>query len=201
MIEDRLFIKKVSDDYILHRIKDNVLTIEGDSEHIIFGIEPFYKLSKKNCDAIANGYDLDEMATEYAEQRTNIDIPYSNGLYYGFVEGFKKRNEMLKNIPNKPDPKLIDSMCLRYRHDFGMIKDEAEKNSLRVTMTQLWEEVVGVGFYAGKTEWDVEIEMEKVSDGLDEMAQNQYSKQPKLDADGCIILKLKLAIFATRSCI
>ena len=72
-----------------------------------------------------------------------------------------------------------------------MIKDEAIINYLRVTMTQLWEEVVGIGFYAGKTEWDVEIEMEKVSDGLDEMAQHQYSKQPKLDADGCLILKLK----------
>ena len=53
------------------------------------------------------------MATEYAEQRKDIDIPYSNGLYYGFLEGFKKRNEILENIPNTPDPKLIDSMCMR----------------------------------------------------------------------------------------
>ena len=55
---------------------------------------------------------------------------------------------IIENIPNTPDPKLIDSMCMRYRHDFGMIKDEAIINYLRVTMTQLWEEVVGIGFYA-----------------------------------------------------
>ncbi len=49
----------------------------------------------------------------------------------------------------KPDPKLIDSMAMRYRHDFGFL-DQAQKDSIRVTMTQLWEEVVGLGFY--KTE-------------------------------------------------
>jgi hypothetical protein len=48
----------------------------------------------------------------------------------------------------KPDPKLIDSMALRYRHDFGLL-DEKEKNSIRTQMTQLWEEVVGIGFYNG----------------------------------------------------
>ena len=49
----------------------------------------------------------------------------------------------------KPDPKLIDSMAIRYRHDFGLL-DQNQKDSIRVTMTQLWEEVVGLGFY--KTE-------------------------------------------------
>jgi hypothetical protein len=46
----------------------------------------------------------------------------------------------------KPDPKLIDSMALRYRHDFAFL-DEQTQNSIRTTMTQLWEEVVGLGFY------------------------------------------------------
>jgi hypothetical protein len=211
LIEDRLFLKKVIDSYVLHRIKDGILTIEGDSEHIIFGLEPFYKLSKRNCEEIENGYDLEKMATEYASQGKEIDIPYSNGLYYGFLEGFKKRNEILENIPNKPDPKLIESMCLRYRHDFGIIKDEAEKNSLRVTMTQLWEEVVGRGFYAGKKKWDVEIEMETqdVDEAYLEIKNvNSYHfhhydsgmktfkkeylhlyQKPILDKDGCLILK------------
>jgi hypothetical protein len=58
-----------------------------------------------------------------------------------------------------------------------MIKDEAEKNSLRVTMTQLWEEVVGIGFYEGKTEWDVEIVTHP----------REWIK--KLDDNGCLILK------------
>ena len=46
----------------------------------------------------------------------------------------------------KPDPKLINSMAVRYRHDFGFL-DEQTQNSIRTTMTQLWEEVVGKGFY------------------------------------------------------
>jgi len=49
----------------------------------------------------------------------------------------------------KPDPKLIDSMAMRYRHDFGLL-NETQKDSIRVTMTQLWEEVVGLGFYKPK---------------------------------------------------
>jgi hypothetical protein len=44
------------------------------------------------------------------------------------------------------DPKLIDSMAMRYRHDFGLL-EEPQKESIRTTMKQLWEEVVGLGFY------------------------------------------------------
>lgn len=45
-----------------------------------------------------------------------------------------------------PDPKLIDSMAMRYRHDFGLLT-ESEKESIRITMKQIWEETAGLGFY------------------------------------------------------
>jgi hypothetical protein len=48
-----------------------------------------------------------------------------------------------------PDPKLIDSMAMRYRHDFGLL-EEPHKEAIRTTMKQLWEEVVGLGFYKDK---------------------------------------------------
>jgi hypothetical protein len=56
--------------------------------------------------------------------------------------------ELLSMVENKqtPDPKLIDSMAMRYRHDFGLL-EEPQKESIRSTMKQLWEEVVGLGFY------------------------------------------------------
>jgi hypothetical protein len=38
-------------------------------------------------------------------------------------------------------------------------------------------------------EWDIEIEMETISEGLDENAQTPYDKVPKLDEDKCLILK------------
>jgi len=50
----------------------------------------------------------------------------------------------------QPDPQLIDSMAMRYRHDFGFL-DEKHKESIRTTMKQLWEEVVGLGFYKPKS--------------------------------------------------
>jgi hypothetical protein len=39
------------------------------------------------------------------------------------------------------------------------------------------------------TEIEVEIEMDTINDGLDEMAQPQYAKVPKLDSEGCLKLK------------
>ncbi len=45
-----------------------------------------------------------------------------------------------------PDPALIDSMAMRYRHDFGLLP-ENERESIRTTMRQLWEEATGRGFY------------------------------------------------------
>ena len=54
--------------------------------------------------------------------------------------------KLVGDEPIKPDPKLIDSMAMRYRHDFVFLTDD-EKNAIRTTMKQLWEEVVGLGFY------------------------------------------------------
>jgi hypothetical protein len=39
------------------------------------------------------------------------------------------------------------------------------------------------------TEIEVEIEMELISDGIDENCHTQYVKVPKLDVYGCLILK------------
>lgn len=46
----------------------------------------------------------------------------------------------------RPDPRLLRSMAVRYRHDFGLL-GKKEQVSILTTMEQLWEEVVGLGFY------------------------------------------------------
>jgi antitoxin component YwqK of YwqJK toxin-antitoxin module len=63
-----------------------------------------------------------------------------------------KNGELIEETKPKPqpDPQLIDSMAMRYRHDFGFL-DEKHKESIRTTMKQLWEEVVGLGFYKPKS--------------------------------------------------
>jgi hypothetical protein len=40
----------------------------------------------------------------------------------------------------------IDSMALRYRHDFPLL-DETYRNGIRSQMRQLYEEAIGLGFY------------------------------------------------------
>lgn len=69
---------------------------------------------------------------------------------------------MKPNLPKTPDPRLIESMCLRYDHSFAMrsprlnngnwdIETEEEfknrQDAIRRTMHQLYEEVSGYGFY------------------------------------------------------
>lgn len=56
----------------------------------------------------------------------------------------------------KPDPKLIESMAMRYRHDFSFM-DERTQNAIRTMMSQLWEEVVGQGFYKEEPKKNEEI--------------------------------------------
>jgi len=55
-------------------------------------------------------------------------------------------NDKAINFPIQPDPALLESMAMRYRHDFGLL-DSKHQAAILVTMRQLWEEVAGVGFY------------------------------------------------------
>lgn len=59
-------------------------------------------------------------------------------------------------IPIEPPPGLIDSMCMRFRHDFGLTKQpgelssgltDSERDALRRQMRQLYDEVAGTGFF------------------------------------------------------
>lgn len=54
-----------------------------------------------------------------------------------------------REAAQQPNPGLIDSMALRFRHDFGLLLEE-QKAPIRRQMHQLWEEVVGLGFYQEK---------------------------------------------------
>jgi len=89
--------------------------------------------------------------------------PYVEGKENGIEESFDeqgnitltrhwKDGELIEETKPKPqpDPQLIDSMAMRYTHDFGFL-DEKHKESIRTTMKQLWEEVVGLGFYKPKS--------------------------------------------------
>ncbi|QOI71866.1 hypothetical protein pEaSNUABM50_00384 [Erwinia phage pEa_SNUABM_50] len=69
---------------------------------------------------------------------------------------------MKPNLPQEPNPNLIESMCMRFDHSHGIrslrmkdgkydVETEEEFESRRVSnrrvMRQLYEEVSGYGFY------------------------------------------------------
>lgn len=51
-----------------------------------------------------------------------------------------------EGLPKEPPAHLIHSMCMRYRHDYGIISPEHQEATRR-TMRQLYEEVSGHGFF------------------------------------------------------
>jgi hypothetical protein len=160
------------------------------------------KLSLKNCQEIELGYDLDMLAcneiridisvVEHIDskrkEKSSPCIPLNEGgcvgsnLYNqvkGFEKGFQKALEIIG------DKKFSEEDMIK-AIKLARIKDTNPKNTS--AFLTLEDEIIQS---LQQTEWNVIVEMEEVSDGLDEKAQHQYSKQPKLDADGCLILKRK----------
>lgn len=163
-IKDRLFIKDLGDNYVLHRIKDGILTLEGDSHHVIHGIKPFYKLSVKNCEAIKRGYDLDELAYKFNPVQ-KLDIEF---IRNGFKAGFKMRDEMLSDkIFSEQD---VISMIEKSR-ETGLTAEY-----LILSMKQ--------------TEWDVVIDTKDSWEYVD-FEYKELVEVPKFDSEGCVILKIK----------
>ena len=54
----------------------------------------------------------EQLAEKYAEEGIEIDIPYSNGLYYGFLAGFnsaeKEIVKTIKDLKNKYSSHLVE---------------------------------------------------------------------------------------------
>lgn len=82
------------------------------------------KLSLMNCMSIEAGVDIEKLASNYANTVKDYDIPYSNGLFYGFVAGFRKAMEVLavqsewdvvlevEKVGSKITPELDGSNCV-----------------------------------------------------------------------------------------
>ena len=131
-----------------------------------------YKLSLKNCEAIELGYDLDELASEYAKKREDLDLVYANGLYYGFLEGFQKALELMGDKKfSEDDMENAIEMCIKLMNDKG-----SEFRGHKQTVIQSLQQ----------TEWDVRIDVL-----LTERHGGVVYETPKLDAEGCLILKKK----------
>ena len=155
-----------------------------DEDNITIGAEPnvlssniFSKLSIKNCQAIERGYDLDELAREFCHPGNGVRDNFQPVFKGIFIQGFQKALELMG------DKKF---------------SEEDINNAMNWIMTQYFE------FYEQpttgrrehyiqslqQTEWDCIIEMEEIQE-IYRDGTTKYERVPKLDADGCLILKLK----------
>ena len=125
------------------------------------------KLSLKNCQAIENGYDLDELTKkefpllELTNHSSDSYIEEENLQLLGhrktYIKAFQKAQHSPQPMPKPDSDKLRDELI----------------QSLQ------------------QTEWDVEIETIEYGLGNDENGRPVFETRNILDADGCLILKRK----------
>lgn len=159
LIKEGNFYKLIQNNTILAKISTN----ESIDIHYSFG-----KLSLKNCQAVANGYDLDELSDE------NTSDCDASGCYPEdvFKDGFKKALEILGD-------KKFSSRNMLKAFITGVFTDETSDYDFE--FTELMQDLQ-------QTEWDVDIVMEGFVDD-----EGIYcGEKPLLDADGCLILKRKI---------
>jgi len=182
LIKEKSFYKVIQDNIILVKISAN----ESIDIHYSFG-----KLSFKNCQAIANGYDLENMADFYgAKAKGSVD--FKLGANQGFEDGFQKALSILGD--KKFSEEDIEG-CWYSAHQAGRFEGKgiAEKD------WQTFDTYIKESLQ--QTEWDVEIKMIcphpedtyvcGIQYGCDEDGCNYPNKIPLLDANNCLILKRK----------
>jgi hypothetical protein len=130
------------------------------------------KLSVKNCIDIKNGYDLDKLAYDFAKYHS-IYPTAQDDTEYGFKNGFNKAVELNKDkLFTIEDMKRAYLESNKYEWFGDLIKSIQQP-----------------------TEIEVEIKMEPCfyNDSLGGFStsytEDKPKEQPKLDSDGCLILK------------
>lgn len=183
-----------------------------------------FKLSIKNCEAIANGYDLDDCVDYfkkgklYIQQDGVIILAGENGNdgiiiqdplktrgvgHYSdewnpraFCEFKQKALELMgdKKFSEEDMISFSEFVSKKYINQHKFLRDKTLKGFF--TTQEIFNEYQSLQ----QTEWEVEIEMEKVIDetkivGVVKGVKGSgnkittYKSVPKLDADRCLILK------------
>lgn len=132
------------------------------------------QLSLKNCQAIENGYDLDDKISKHLEKND--------------IEASAKRVQVIKELIFEilGDKKFSEKDVINAFHVGRLYQGREGDTTIENYLQSLQQ-----------TEWDVIVEMEcpqcKEWGYISECRNNCNQKflQPKLDADGCLILKRK----------
>ena len=171
---------KTGSDYLLRDMSGEVLAITN-------GTIEGRKLSKQNCDEIFGVVDVDKLAKEDADLRFPNQGDEESWLARnsGVVWGFNKAMELNKDkLFTLEDLEKVWDRSADYRHN------PTHENSFGECIKSLQQ----------PTEIEVEIEMKKVVDETKVIGAvkgvkgsgdkiTTYKSVPKLDPDGCLILK------------
>lgn len=139
------------------------------------------KLSLKNCESIANGYDLDELAKNIFPDVIIEDEDYKhNGTSYqwGFKVGFRKALELMGDKKFSEED-IFDAVMLGCSFEGLGIEGVETYNELKDLVIKR----------NTQTEWDVEVVIELINNGKGEDGLLHETVEPKLDENGCLILK------------
>lgn len=135
-------------------------------------------LSERNCKSIEMGYDIDQLAEEFAKTHS-IYPTAQDDTEYGFKYGFLKCLEIMSDLKFTSDD-LLKAFAI------GVFTESSKSD-----YTKEYEEYLES---FNRSEWEVEIETEPyydgdfIDDGKTHIIENKY--RPKKDKDGFLILKL-----------
>lgn len=166
------------------------LYAEDGSKSASTAPNPIGKLSIKNCEAIANGYDLEELSDESVSDihEGQIDFKFKEIYKAFFKEGFLKAMELMDKKFSEEDMLRLAIHCwnIASRPEYGATYNINEIVDNYIQLLQ-------------PKEWDVEIEMIcphpedtytcGLQYGCDEDGCNHPNQVPYLDKDECLILK------------
>lgn len=163
---------KTGNDYILYSKDNSVLGITS-------GTMEGRMLSLKNCEAIANGYDLDEVVEDIV--KTIVPNDRGEDIWYGTSMAvgklcFKTTLEILGDKKFSEEDIRNAMERVWYWHEDNQDKDCPTLYELIPKHIQSLQQ----------TEWDVEIVMDRVPA---DRAPKGWDEFPKLDKDGCLILR------------
>lgn len=161
---------KTGDQFLLRNKEDEVIAITS-------GTMEGRMLSLKNCQAIELGYDLDGLALSYVSDHLTKGTDEYRNSQVDFKEGFQKALEILGNKKFSEED-VLDAWEDGTTNNHPLTK--SKKENLLKSLHQ--------------TEWDVEIVMEQYVKYVPKSFETIFPTggvRPKLDADGCLILKRK----------
>jgi hypothetical protein len=155
----------------------NVYNKINDKEcHFGFGTHSG-KLSIKNCEAIELGYDLYELEELAQKDIHNLKPinPHPTSFFAGYRRGFQTALEILGD-------KKFSEFDITKAFEYGWNQrhfGKTDEDELRVIQKIFIQSLQ-------QTEWQVEVIMDRIPADL---APDGWDVFPKLDAEGCLILK------------